>query len=322
MSVKDTNSFIIKANKIHNNQYLYNKSKYINAKTYIIVTCKKHGDFQQTPSNHLSGFGCTKCGYEVAGDKNKIPKSGFSFADKFPHLIKNWSPKNLKGPHEYTHQSAQKIWWLCDICRYEWFRLITDASRGGCPSCSGLVLSDKNRLSILFPQLLEEWDYNKNISFSPDKISIGSHEKIWWICKKCNYSWEAILSNRARVKKASGCAKCNRSKGENKIEEFLIKNNIKYQTQYRIKECKNKRALPFDFAVWINNKLILIEYHGLQHYKLTSGFYACPKKLKIRQKRDKIKVKFCKKRNIFLLIIPYTKFYNIQNILINLLERN
>jgi hypothetical protein len=319
--VKDTNSFIIKANKLHNNKYNYDKTKYINAKSHVIITCPKHGDFYQAPTNHLNSPGCSKCGYEVTSLKLKHPKPGRSFKDKFPNLIKNWSSKNQKGPDEYSHQSGQRIWWLCDKCGYESYRLLTDATRGGCVSCSGKILTSKNRLSTLFPNLVKEWDFTKN-QLSPNNINIGSHQKVWWICSKCQYSWQANISNRARLKNSSGCTKCNRSKGENKTESLLKQYNISYQTQYRIKECRYINQLIFDFAIWQDNKLRLIEFNGKQHYMICSGFYSCKKQLKIRQKRDKIKFKFCTKNNIPLLIIPYYEFDNIETLILEFLERN
>lgn len=54
-------NFINKANYIHNNYYDYSKVKYVNNSTKVIITCPKHGDFEQTPSSHLSGRGCPKC---------------------------------------------------------------------------------------------------------------------------------------------------------------------------------------------------------------------------------------------------------------------
>ena len=49
--------------EIHNNKYDYSKSIYINTKTKIEVSCKKHGTiFWITPNHHLNGgTGCTKC---------------------------------------------------------------------------------------------------------------------------------------------------------------------------------------------------------------------------------------------------------------------
>lgn len=56
-----TQEFIQKANKVHNNFFRYNKTKYVNARTKVIVTCPMHGDFEIKPNNHLQGQGCAKC---------------------------------------------------------------------------------------------------------------------------------------------------------------------------------------------------------------------------------------------------------------------
>ena len=53
--------FINKANQVHNNYYNYSKVNYINSFTKVLITCPIHGDFEQTPSSHLSGRGCPKC---------------------------------------------------------------------------------------------------------------------------------------------------------------------------------------------------------------------------------------------------------------------
>ena len=56
-----TEEFIRKANLKHGNKYVYRNSEYKNNKTKISITCPIHGDFKQTPSDHLSGYGCKKC---------------------------------------------------------------------------------------------------------------------------------------------------------------------------------------------------------------------------------------------------------------------
>lgn len=53
--------FINRAKIIHNNYYDYSKVVYDRSKTKVIITCPKHGDFEQTPHEHLSGNGCPKC---------------------------------------------------------------------------------------------------------------------------------------------------------------------------------------------------------------------------------------------------------------------
>lgn len=57
-----TESFIDRSIFIHGNKYEYTKTVYgKNNKIKIIITCKVHGDFYQTPDAHLSGSGCKKC---------------------------------------------------------------------------------------------------------------------------------------------------------------------------------------------------------------------------------------------------------------------
>lgn len=57
----NTEEFIKKATEKHSGKYTYGKSVYVNPETKVIITCKKHGDFEQTPFAHLSGQGCPKC---------------------------------------------------------------------------------------------------------------------------------------------------------------------------------------------------------------------------------------------------------------------
>ena len=46
---------------IYKNKYDYKKCIYINNKTKVVITCPTHGDFEQTPNNHLNGKGCPIC---------------------------------------------------------------------------------------------------------------------------------------------------------------------------------------------------------------------------------------------------------------------
>lgn len=54
--------FIQKAIRVHGDLYLYSNIIYINARTHVEIECKIHGNFKQTPDNHLRGNGCPKCG--------------------------------------------------------------------------------------------------------------------------------------------------------------------------------------------------------------------------------------------------------------------
>lgn len=63
--------FIANANKIHG-QYDYSKVDYVNARTKVIIICKKHGEFYQTPDMHVcSQNGCPSCGYNTSKTANQ-----------------------------------------------------------------------------------------------------------------------------------------------------------------------------------------------------------------------------------------------------------
>lgn len=109
------------------------------------------------------------------------------------------------------------------------------------------------------------------------------------------------------INRISGCPICSESHGERIVRDFLIEHNIPFEREYRIKECKNKRALPFDFAVIENGELkCLIEYDGEQHFKPKFGEIH----FKNTVYNDGIKNQFCKDNNIDLIRIPYKRGCN------------
>lgn len=60
--LKKTNSdFIEKSKIIHGDLYDYSKVDYISAHKKVIIICKKHGEFQQTPNSHYKRNGCPIC---------------------------------------------------------------------------------------------------------------------------------------------------------------------------------------------------------------------------------------------------------------------
>ena len=59
---KPIDEFISQANEVHDFKYDYSKAVYNGARRNLIIICKIHGEFNQTPDNHLGGSGCLKCG--------------------------------------------------------------------------------------------------------------------------------------------------------------------------------------------------------------------------------------------------------------------
>ena len=68
--VLTTKQFVEKAKIVHGDLYDYGKVVYDRANKKVIITCKTHGDFFQTPNNHIHGKGCPKC--KKSFGENKI----------------------------------------------------------------------------------------------------------------------------------------------------------------------------------------------------------------------------------------------------------
>lgn len=79
----------------------------------------------------------------------------------------NWGKNNSCGifPEKEPLNSRKKIWWVCEN-GHEWAAVAYHRARGtGCPYCSGrLAITGENDLETLRPDLMKEWDWDKNSS--------------------------------------------------------------------------------------------------------------------------------------------------------------
>jgi hypothetical protein len=270
--------------------------------------------------------GCSKCRYTTVARKLSTPKSGESMLDLYPELCKEWSKDNKILPQNCKPHSHRKIWWECSRCNNKWESAIVNRTwkDAGCSICSFKEMGEKHSqvkdniesLAKIHPKLCLEWSIKNDRN--PETYYQTSGKTVIWKCKDCSFEWKAKIYSR--TKNGSGCPKCKKSHGEKRVQSVLDSLKIDYKTQYRILECKNQRPLPFDFALKINNKLVLIEFHGRQHYELGTFHFACTKHFAYRQNNDGIKEKYCKDNNIPLLIIPYTEYNNIEIILENFIK--
>ena len=224
-----------------------------------------------------------------------------------------WSSKNNHLEHEYAKFSNKKVWWTCLKDKSHVFEAcIAKINTGqGCPYCSGRKVNESNCLSTTHPSLSKEWHPSKNKE-TPKQVTAGSGKKVWWMCEK-GHEWQVAICYRSGSRK-TGCPYCREYKGEKVIAQHLTKRNICFQRQFAIDGCFNKSKLYFDFAVFREKEIHLIEYNGIQHYRPVE-FFGGQKGYEYIKKNDNIKIDFCQKQNYPLLIIPYTKFKNINTIL-------
>lgn len=300
-----TESFIKKANIIHNNYYDYSKTIYKKSKDKLIVTCPKHGSFEPLPTNHLKGSGCPECGKERACKTHILGKNRFIIRAKKIHGKKYNYDKVI-----YVKQ-YNKVIIVC-LKHGDFQQTAKDHMAGkGCPECGKERIQKakflgKDKFVVKAKKIHgDKYNYDKVIYICRNELVIIS-------CFK-HGDFEQTPINHLR---GMGCSVCRESKGENKIRKYLISHNIYFKPQHKFKSCKNKRLLRFDFVVWHNKKIKTIEFNGQQHYvPINFGGEDKFEKLERTVICDKIKIEWCKNKNIPLLIISYLDFKNINKIL-------
>ena len=98
MKTKTNDQFIFDANKIHCNRYSYSKTNYKTNKDKVCIICNRHGEFWQTPSNHLKGQGCPKCAHEYVNNLKVIStKEYIKRANKKHNNYYDYSKTNYSG---------------------------------------------------------------------------------------------------------------------------------------------------------------------------------------------------------------------------------
>lgn len=293
-----TEEYIIMVNSINPNIEV--KDEYINALTKIKHKCKLCGNEWMTqPNIILSGHGCPVCAVKknsVARRKNK--------KDYITDVYNINSNIEVIGEYVGTHN---KILHHCKICGNDFLMTPHNVLSGqGCPKCGVLRRANSQRKTQ--NEYIDEVA-NKNLDIDVIGKYINCHHKILHRCKICNYEWRVTPAD---ILSGKGCPNCNISKGENIILNFLYKNEIKYQREYKFNDCKNKNPLPFDFYLPYYN--ICIEYDGKQHFQ-PIDYFGGESAFESQKERDNIKTQYCKENNIKLLRIPYWEFENIEIIL-------
>jgi hypothetical protein len=67
-----------------------------------------------------------------------------------------------------------------------------------------LKATSKYNLAKLHPNLAKEWHPTKNKPLTPEQVSPGSGQKVWWKCDN-EHEWEAAVNSRVS---GSGCPEC------------------------------------------------------------------------------------------------------------------
>lgn len=135
-----------------------------------------------------------------------------------PDICKYWDyDKNEKKPTEVGVNSHSIIHWKCTegYCDcHEWTKLVYAQVRNNCcPYCKKTKVCKHNNLLAMFPNICEEWNYDKN-DINPSKVVYSSSKPVYWICKinPCGcHRWRTTINTRTGKTK-SGCPYCKNRK--------------------------------------------------------------------------------------------------------------
>ena len=199
---KTTNQFISESINIHKNKFNYDKTIYETALKKVIITCKIHGDFLQTPNKHLYGQGCPNC----RKNKKILPENFFEkikiiHNDKYDYSLVDF--KNVRT----------KIKIICK--KHGVFEQIpfNHMNGQGCYKC-GVNQIDKNYF------LLKSYEiHNKKYDYSLIKDIKNDKDKIEIICPIHGIFKQRISAHLS----GQGCRKKQHfSKGKLKKRDLII----------------------------------------------------------------------------------------------------
>lgn len=148
-----TSTFIDKATTKHKGLYNYGKTKYINSKTKIIITCPTHGDFEQLPASHLYGRGCPSC-TKVSTYNAFVEKASYVHKNKYTYV----------KPIAYAFDALMEV--VCPIHGTFYQKASYHLSGRGCASCAKSGF-DATKPGVLY--------YLKVLSHNVYKIGITNY---------------------------------------------------------------------------------------------------------------------------------------------------
>ena len=212
-----------------------------------------------------------------------------------------------EGPRIITPNGRSHIAWKCQCSCGKIVNIRGDILRNGhavscgCKRKQVLLNAGKNRISKLIGK------HFGRLIVVKDSGQRDNKGGVIWECKcSCGNITYVSTSNLTRKKNPTISCGCAKSKGEEKLIQIFITNQIPFINQKTFDDCINpntNRHFFFDF--YLPDQNVLIEYDGEQHFFARKNDLFNYEKTKIR---DQQKNEWCKQHNYTLIRIPYTDY--------------
>jgi len=271
---------------------------------------------------------CQKCASNLYGHANAMEsklnscQSFYDWCSEHDRLdvILRWDYlKNSNIPENVNYNTTTKYWFTCERGIHESeLKTINSFTKGQegsiqCKKCNSIAqyLIDKygeNALKLY-------WDYSINdvLNIDPWKLTKAcSNPKVAIICQK-DASHGSYMITCGKFTSNRRCPECYRSLNEELVELWLIKNNVKYETQKEFEGLVGTGGglLSYDFYLEKINLIIEVqgEFHDGTAYQQTE------EKFLKQEIHDKRKKQYCLDNNITFMEIWY--YQNVESILSN-----
>ena len=184
-----------------------------------------------------------------------------------------------------------------------------------CPVCTNQKITPKNCILTTDPWMVDLGMSKEDAK----KYSFGSRTKVTFKCPKCENELEKTIADVYKNRTIS-CPFCDigGSYPERFMCNALKQLGIDFQTQLSKTTFDWCGKYRYDFYIPYLN--MIIETHGLQHYKKTNKYSKFQKTLQEEQENDKIKQELALKNGIDKYVIidcRYSNFDFIKNNIIN-----
>lgn len=242
-----TEEFIEKAKRMHGDKYDYSNVEYRKMSDKVCIICPEHGEFWQTPKEHLNGHGCSKCKMKKHWDsRGRIDKEDFIRRSKEVH-----GDKYDYSKVEYIDTQTK----VCIICpeHGEFWQTPNNHLQGqGCKKCKGLNKYTTEEWVEKAKQVHgDKYDYSK-VEY------VSAKTKVCIICPEHGEFWQLPYAHI----KGQGCPSCDMSHLENEVHQILIKHNIKFINESDLNGKLGRLRVDF----YLPELNLVIECQGGQHF--------------------------------------------------------
>lgn len=271
------------------------RTENISGRTAWLCQCDC-GNYKVVSASNLKQHNVNSCGCFQKEQASKTNSANIQPGQKFNRLT-----VIEKANHIKMSPNDRSIYWKC---KCDCGKITEVPSKylisGHTKSCGCLA---KELLIQRVSYDLTNQHFGLLTALEVDQEKTKNTGRRYWKCQCDCGNTKSIQSNHLLSGETISCGCYHESLGVLKIKELLKQLNYNFIQEQTFDDCRNPKTNKlFYFDFYVENKY-LIEYDGEQHFYQVANWEPLDK----IQFRDQCKNDWCKKNNIPLIRIPYTK---------------